>query len=327
MFRLLAVLLVGFGMAVSCSADVVDTVSDPSFSPASVKRLAVLVIGQLPRRPDEPHSRYGAPTTGNLENNQQNFQRFIEDEFVTALMKKHYTTISRSDLPTIEKERRVQMGPASQGEAIDWGKKLNVPMVMVVSITEFGTVKQEGINHRKGYRSVPADGKVQVTAALDARLISVSNTKLLWSGKCRISVTVADFSAASGAIARLARITAQAFPERPVVKDEPEEPKPIVENKQPTFTFEGKYAWEKGIMEFLPGGKVSKSWHGDRAEWVSLGESKYKIITKGKDKHNHEHKSYDSVTMMPDGSLSVSSADGKTWTATRMPSGNDRSTK
>ena len=90
-----------------------------------------------------------------------------------------------------------------------------------------------------------------------------------------------------------------------------------------TVTFEGKYTWEKEgqIIEFLPGGKVSKSWNGANAEWLSLGESKYKILHKEKDKHHHEHIMNDFVTMMPDGSLSVYSVQGGatvTWTASRI---------
>ena len=126
LFAIIASVGLLLGTATSGWAEV-ETASDPTFSPASARRLAVLVLDQKIQAPselrvtahsgrggsvvlaDKSPSRHGSPASGKLENDQSNFQRFVEDEFVTVLMKKHYSMVARSDLQTVLNERHLQL--------------------------------------------------------------------------------------------------------------------------------------------------------------------------------------------------------------------------
>jgi len=121
------------------------TVSDPSFNPQEIPKIAVLV---LPARP--------LPT------------RMIEDEFITVLIRKGYKVPSRSDLEELMKESKFQRSGLTDSDAARLGKILNVPAVLIVSLTEFDIKTGRDYSY--------------VNATLSARLIGVEKTEILWIG-------------------------------------------------------------------------------------------------------------------------------------------------
>jgi hypothetical protein len=133
---------------VSCGPRKVEpprTVSDPSFNPQEINKIAVLV---MPAR--------NMPT------------RLIEDEFITSLMRKGYKVPSRSDLEQLMRESKFQRSGLTDGDAARLGKILNVPAVLIVSITEYDVKNSRDYSY--------------VNATMSARLIGVEKTEILWIG-------------------------------------------------------------------------------------------------------------------------------------------------
>lgn len=102
-------------------------------------------------------------------------QREIEDVFIRALMSKGFRVTSRSDIEPILKEIILKKGPVLTDEdAAEFGKMLNVPAVMIVTITR----GDGSINVMLG-----GDLPTSVQAvALGARLVSVELAENLWNG-------------------------------------------------------------------------------------------------------------------------------------------------
>lgn len=85
----------------------------------------------------------------------------IASFFVNELMRKGYMCVERGNVKLIEKEQKYQAsGSTSAQGAAKIGELLNVPVVMMVNITEFG----------------------ESNISLNARLVGVENGVILWSG-------------------------------------------------------------------------------------------------------------------------------------------------
>ena len=92
--------------------------------------------------------------------------RMIEDEFISALLRKDYTIAARSDIQAVLKEMQFQKTGLTDDDAVNFGKVLNVQAVLIVSVTSLKVNRE----------------KKQLECTLDARLISVEKSEVLWIG-------------------------------------------------------------------------------------------------------------------------------------------------
>jgi len=121
----------------------VQTSSKPGFDPQRLDKIAILV-----------------------EKGREIPDRMIEDEFISALLRKNYTVAARSDIQAVLKEIQFQKSVLTDDDAIKLGKVLNVQAVLIVSVTSLKVNKE----------------KKQLECCLDARLIGVERSEVLWIG-------------------------------------------------------------------------------------------------------------------------------------------------
>ena len=120
----------------------VQTSSRPGFNTQGLDKIAILVEkgGEIP-------------------------DRMIEDEFISALLRKDYTIAARSDTQAVLKEMQFQKSGVTDDDAVKLGKVLNVQAVLIVSVT-----------------SLKVNKKKRLECGLDARLIGVERSEMLWIG-------------------------------------------------------------------------------------------------------------------------------------------------
>ena len=122
----------------------VKHVAAPSFNPNKHYKLAILI---------EPNTKLPS--------------RLIEDEFMKLLISKGYTISSRSDVMSIMRELKFQHKGLTDGDASKIGKMLNVPAVLIVSLTNYH--KESG----------------WINISVGARMIDVEKAEILWLGSCK----------------------------------------------------------------------------------------------------------------------------------------------
>jgi len=123
----------------------VQSTTSPSFKQSNISELAVIVIP-------------GEKTP----------QRQIEDVFISAIMKKGYKIVSRSDFEQIMNEMKLQYSDITDVAAAEIGKILNIPAILIVQVTQIEEFKLFGNRH--------------VQVSIGARLISVEKSEVLWIG-------------------------------------------------------------------------------------------------------------------------------------------------
>jgi hypothetical protein len=153
----------------------VRAVSDPSFNPRELDKVAIII------RED---SARGLP------------YRLMEDEFITALIGKGYKVPSRSDMKAVVREIDFQRSALTDADAAKIGKMMNVRAVMIVSVTNYDSVRGQ-YNHME--------------ATLSARLVGVEKSDVLWIGT-HSAKTSSTRSGNSALFSTLARRVASAFP-------------------------------------------------------------------------------------------------------------------
>jgi hypothetical protein len=134
--------------------------------------------------------------------------RLLEDEFIFVLLNKGYSIASRSDVESIIREMRFQHSGLTDQDAARLGKLLNVPAVLIVSVTQLRTEPYEG--YKVNYQPVYYD----TTAAMGARLISVEKGEILWFGKHKGTYRVRADREGTESLVSLARTIAGSFPPR-----------------------------------------------------------------------------------------------------------------
>lgn len=92
--------------------------------------------------------------------------RNIEDTFISGLLVKGYSIATRSDMDSITKEMKFQQSGLTDSDASKLGKMLNVPAVLIISVTNLKT---------RSYR-----GKYSTEGSMSARLVSVEHAEILW---------------------------------------------------------------------------------------------------------------------------------------------------
>jgi hypothetical protein len=173
-----------------------ETSQDSSFDPKQLTKLAVLVVGSGPSR---------GLARGNRDTLTDQ-QRLVEDEFVEILLQKGYSLVSRSDIQAVIKEQRFQKSGLTEDNAVDVGKLLNVPAVLVVSVTTFSAENQVNQRTRKSF--------LVGIATLGARLVSVESGAIWWSGTHGETRAINGRAEARDVLAYVAKNVAAAFPDR-----------------------------------------------------------------------------------------------------------------
>ena len=98
----------------------------------------------------------------------------VEDDFMRELLVKGYQVPSRSDIDTVLKELRLQHSDITDQNAAEIGKILNVPAILIISITQY-----EKYKYQTDPFSSPQDF---ARLTLGARLIDVEKSEVLWVG-------------------------------------------------------------------------------------------------------------------------------------------------
>jgi hypothetical protein len=138
----------------SRTANVTPPTSERAFNPGKIEKIAVLITqGQVIK-----DRRLKIP------------ERLLEDEFIKALLAKGYRVPSRSDIKQLTNEPDYQRSALSDPDAAKIGKALNVPAVLIVSVTHFSTAKE----------THDFKASNELNATLSARLISVERVEVLW---------------------------------------------------------------------------------------------------------------------------------------------------
>lgn len=129
-------------------------------------------------------------------------RRIMEDRFISGLLSKGYAVASRSDMDIILREIQFQRSGLTDADAARIGKMLNVPAVLVVSVT----------NLQKRYHG----GTYSTTASMSARLVSVETAEILWVNSASHSPSMGDLlggmlgGAGSGGSSGLGKLARQA---------------------------------------------------------------------------------------------------------------------
>jgi hypothetical protein len=121
----------------------VKTADSPSFKPENAGRLAIVA---------------------NVEN--EKARRLIEDEFVKVLIHGGYTLSLASGSVKIQRERLFRRFKVSESEAARFGEILNVDAVVLVDMTRWEKLTQDGFTNGR----------------LDVRVIDVQTSETLWAG-------------------------------------------------------------------------------------------------------------------------------------------------
>lgn len=137
---------------------IVNSSSSSSFNPASVRKIAIIV---------QPGKNVP--------------QRQIEDEFISILFRKGYQIASRSDLDQILEELHFQNTELTDIDAAKIGKMLNVPVVLVVAVTEL-YISDYTVRVTRGIKNptTTTERRYKAHATMGARLLSVEKGEILW---------------------------------------------------------------------------------------------------------------------------------------------------
>lgn len=213
MFRLPALLLCA-GYASSCFAGTktkaadepqVKAVSAPSFKQANLSKVAIVW-----------------PSKQGYQQ-QDNSQQAIEDEFTMALMEKGYSVATRSDVQAILQEQTFQhQSGMTDADVSKLGKLLNVPAVMIVSVSELKSERKADDTVNLGIirlkvQNDPQEAQRQKfvnSCSMGARLLGVEKGEILWFGKVTASSVSENPQNFSDAVMKAAGSIAHALPER-----------------------------------------------------------------------------------------------------------------
>lgn len=178
----------------------------PEFDAERFARIAVIVE-------DETLTWDRTPLSGGV-------YRGIEDDFVHRLMEKGYTLASRSDIHQIVAEGEFQReSTLTADDAVGIGEMLNVPAVLIVSITE-----AEVTSSLETFRTTSIDGEqreeerrvFQGHGAIGARLIDVETGEVLWIANHSERQRIPGGDQVGQALRPVAAAVARAFPERQI---------------------------------------------------------------------------------------------------------------
>ncbi len=160
-----------------------------TFEPGKITKLA-LVMEASPRQ-----------SAGFGQRGESNPTQDVEDELSLLLGKKGYTLVSRTELQTLVKEKQFQASGLTEENVKVFGKLLNVPVVLVVRITDSSA--QTAMRNQS-----------MTTAAVGARLVSVESGEVLWCKTYIDSQKTGSKLDHSEVMAKAARKVGEQFPKR-----------------------------------------------------------------------------------------------------------------
>jgi hypothetical protein len=168
--------------------------TSPNFRPESYTKVAVIASDE----------------TGRFSSSRRaGILRQVEDEFIAELLAKGFTFAARSDVEALLTEMRFQSSNLTQGDAARLGQMLNVPAVLLVTVTSLDD-SSERVRYRDGGSDIIHYG----LGSISARLVGVESSEVLWlasySGQFRIS----DSSDEEQVLPVVAQIVANSFPPR-----------------------------------------------------------------------------------------------------------------
>jgi hypothetical protein len=168
--------------------------TSPNFRPESYTNVAVIASDET--------GRFGSRGRAGI-------LRQVEDKFIAELLAKGFTIAARSDVETLLEELRFQSSNLTQSDAARLGQMLNVPAVLLVTITSLDD-SRERVRYKDGGSDVIYYGH----GSISARLVGVESSEVLWlasySGQFRIS----DSSDEEQVLPVVAQIVANSFPPR-----------------------------------------------------------------------------------------------------------------
>ncbi len=206
-----------------------ETSQDAEFVSQSLAKLAVLVS------PNSGGARPGFGSKMNGQTPQTNQQRLVEDVFVQQILQLGHVVVARSDLKSVLKEQAMGQSGLTDSNAVEVGRLLNVPAVLVVRINEY-TVDSPGGGggpggggpggqRGAGRKNAPV---INGRATVGARLVNVETGAVLWQGNHTIAEAIPTPTHIQFLLAKVADKLAKAFPAKEPSKPSPFEPKDIV---------------------------------------------------------------------------------------------------
>jgi curli biogenesis system outer membrane secretion channel CsgG len=208
-----------------------ETSQDAAFVPQSLTKLAVIVS------PNSGGGRRGLGSKMNGQAPQTNQQRLVEDVFVQQILQLGHVVVARSDLKSVLKEQAMEQSGLTDSNAVEVGKLLNVPAVLVVRINEY-TVDSPGGGGGGGPGGGGPGGQrgagrknapvINGRATVGARLVNVETGAVLWQGNHTIAEAIPSPAHIQFLLAKVADKLANAFPAKEPSKPSPFEPKDIV---------------------------------------------------------------------------------------------------
>jgi len=173
-----------------------ETSSDESFRAQDLAKLAVIVSTEGRRQDSRGNPRQ--------TQTQSDPQRLVEDVFVQTLLEKGHVVVARSDIKAVLKEQELASSGLTDDNAAAMGKLLNVPAVMVVTITEYTSE-----NQRDGKKNAQV---IMARASLGARLVSVETGGICWQGRHSLSEAIEGRSELLLLLDKVTEKLARAFP-------------------------------------------------------------------------------------------------------------------
>ena len=171
-----------------------DSTVSSSFRPEKYPKIAVITSDQ----------------TGHFSRREvQGISRQVEDKFIAELLQKGYTVASRSDVESILGEMRFQSSNLTEDDAARLGRMLNVPAVLLVSITNIDH-SQERVQYRDG-----GSGTVYYAhGSIGARLVGVETAEILWLSSYAGRIRTESSRNEERVLPIVAEIVATSFPSR-----------------------------------------------------------------------------------------------------------------
>lgn len=169
-----------------------ESSTSANFRPSEYDRIAIIISDE----------------TGKLRRD-VGILRQVEDEFISSLIDKGYRVAARSDVNALLGELRFQSGHISEADAAELGHMLNVPAVLLVTITNI-----DGSSEYVRYRDGGGERVYYAHGGLGARLVGVETSEVLWVSSHATRMKIEDNRNEQRILPYIAEMVAVAFPPR-----------------------------------------------------------------------------------------------------------------
>jgi len=197
-FRISAIISVlsAFG----CSSAPTDTDSHTGFNrfdETGINRLAIITVDKTHRLPQD---------AGVLTD--------VDDAFTQSLLGKDWELADRGNIATAIKEIGIQQSGITDADGAQLGHILNVPAVLIVTVTELSASQQNVPFWQDWFNKTNVPTKKWVaSASMSARLLKVQTSEILSVGRMADTADIAQPQDAGNVLPELATKLAQEFPD------------------------------------------------------------------------------------------------------------------